>query len=119
MGATWVSRPLLLHQHLFLLLADNVAEAAKPSYQDERGRKYRTSWDDVYIDELKRGLAACRVFLFYPVYWVAYSQVLNNFISQGEYSPQTPIDQAEDLVNIDTSWHHAASRHPQRHHAEY
>lgn len=57
-------------------------EAAKPSYQDKRGRRYQTSWDDVYIDELKRGLAACRVFLFYPIYWVAYSQMLNNFISQ-------------------------------------
>ncbi|KAF6227647.1 hypothetical protein HO173_012087 [Letharia columbiana] len=57
-------------------------DAAKPSYQDERGRKYKTSWDDVYIVELQRGLAACRVFLFYPIYWVAYSQMLNNFISQ-------------------------------------
>lgn len=68
---------------LFLSAADNVAEAARPSYQNERGRKYKASWDDVYIDELKRGLAACRVFLFYPIYWVAYSQMLNNFISQG------------------------------------
>lgn len=57
-------------------------ETAKPSYRDERGRKYQRLWDDLYIDELKRGLAACRVFLFYPVYWVAYSQMLNNFISQ-------------------------------------
>ena len=71
----------------FLFATDNVAEAAKPSYQDELGRKYRTSWDDIYIDELKRGLAACRVFLFYPIYWVAYSQMLNNFISQGEDYP--------------------------------
>ena len=69
-------------------VADHVTEAAKPSYQDKRGRRYQTSWDDVYIDELKRGLAACRVFLFYPIYWVAYSQMLNNFISQGKFVPK-------------------------------
>lgn len=94
-------------------VTDNVAEAAKPSYQIERGRKYKMSWDDVYIDELKRGLAACRVFLFYPIYWVAYSQMLNNFISQGEYWPQKFINEANDLANIDDSWYHATPRHPQ------
>ena len=56
--------------------------AAKPSYQDEYGRKYKTPWNDLFIDELKRGLVACKVFVFFPVYWVVYSQMLNNFISQ-------------------------------------
>ena len=96
-----------------LSVADNVAETAKPSYRDERGRKYQRLWDDLYIDELKRGLAACRVFLFYPVYWVAYSQMLNNFISQGEYCPQNFIDEAEKLVNIDISRYDATPWHPQ------
>ena len=73
---------------LFLTAADDIAEAAKPSYQDKRGRKYKISWDDVYIDELRSGLAACRVFLFYPIYWLSYSQIMNNFISQGGYYPQ-------------------------------
>ena len=102
-----------------LFVADNVVEAAKPLYQDERGGKYKTPWDDIYIDELKRGLAACRVFLFYPIYWVAYSQMLNNFISQGESCPQEFNDEAKDLVKIDTSWYYATPWHPQRHHAEY
>ncbi len=68
----------------FYIISDEIAEAAKPSYQDKRRLKYKKSWNDAYIDELKRGLAACRVFLFYPIYWVAYSQMMNNFISQGE-----------------------------------
>lgn len=59
------------------------ADAAKPSYQEEYGRKYKTPWNDLFVDELKRGLIACRVFVFYPIYWVVYSQMLNNFISQG------------------------------------
>lgn len=42
-----------------------------------------TSWDDHFIDELKRALTACKVFLIYPVFWLCYSQFSNNFVSQG------------------------------------
>ena len=62
-------------------------EAAKPSYQEEYGRKHKTPWNDLFIDELRRGLVACRVFVFYPIYWVVYSQMLNNFVSQGMHPP--------------------------------
>lgn len=58
-------------------------DVAKPSYQEEYGRKHRTPWNDLFVDEVKRGLVACRVFVFFPIYWVVYSQMLNNFISQG------------------------------------
>lgn len=44
-------------------------DAPKPSYQEEFGRKYNTPWDDLFIDELKRALQACKVFVFYPIYW--------------------------------------------------
>lgn len=57
-------------------------EATKPSYQHKHGRQYKPPWSDVHIDDLKRGLAACRVFLFFPIYSLAFSQMLNNFISQ-------------------------------------
>ncbi|KAI9841563.1 MAG: peptide transporter ptr2 [Sclerophora amabilis] len=56
--------------------------AAKPSYQEEYGRKYQTPWNDLFIEEIKRALVACRVFVFFPIYWVVYNQMLNNFISQ-------------------------------------
>lgn len=60
-------------------------DKAKSSQQGHgRGRKMVT-WDDKFIDELKTALVACKVFLFYPVYWVTYSQMMNNFISQGKY----------------------------------
>ena len=62
-------------------------EAAKPSYQEEYGRKYQTPWNDLFIDEIKRALVACKVFVFFPIYWVVYSQMLNNFISQGGFTP--------------------------------
>ena len=91
----------------FYIIIDEIAEAAKPSYQDKRGLEYETAWNDAYIDELKRGLAACRVFLFYPIYWVAYSQMMNNFVSQGEDRSQESIDEARHFVDIDTSWYYA------------
>ena len=58
-------------------------DVAKPSWQETHGRRYRTPWDDVFVEELKRALIACKVFLFYPVYWTVYNQMMNNFVSQG------------------------------------
>lgn len=59
-------------------------EAAKPEYQDEytTGRKYNLKWDGIFVEEVKRALVACKVFVFFPIYWVVYSQMLNNFVSQ-------------------------------------
>lgn len=58
-------------------------EAARPSVQSQSNRTGKITWDDKFIDELKTALMACHVFLFFPVYWVTYSQMMNNFVSQG------------------------------------
>jgi POT family proton-dependent oligopeptide transporter len=45
----------------------------------------RPSWmrfDDAWVDEVKRAISACKVFLFYPVYWIAYNQMTGNLTSQ-------------------------------------
>ncbi|KAF2739581.1 peptide transporter-like protein PTR2 [Polyplosphaeria fusca] len=57
-------------------------DAAKPSFQDQTTRSYHISWDDKFVDELKTALVACKVFLFFPIYWLTFSQMMNNFISQ-------------------------------------
>jgi proton-dependent oligopeptide transporter, POT family len=58
-------------------------EAAKPSYQESQGgNKYKTHWNDLFVDEIRRALVACRIFVFFPIYWVCYNQMLNNLISQ-------------------------------------
>ncbi|KAH0347329.1 peptide transport protein PTR2, partial [Aureobasidium melanogenum] len=58
--------------------------AAKPEYSEEftGGKKYKLNWDGIFVEEVKRALVACKVFCFFPIYWVVYSQMLNNFISQ-------------------------------------
>lgn len=39
-------------------------------------------WTDKFVDEVRRSVYACKVFVFYPIYWVVYGQMLNNFITQ-------------------------------------
>lgn len=38
--------------------------------------------NDQFIDELKQAIRACRVFAFYPFYWVCYNQLIGNLTSQ-------------------------------------
>ena len=35
-----------------------------------------------FVEDLKQAMRACRVFVFYPFYWICYSQLVNNLISQ-------------------------------------
>lgn len=41
-------------------------EAAKPSYCDLHACKYETQWSDLFVDEIRRALVACRIFVFFP-----------------------------------------------------
>ncbi|KAI8372091.1 POT family-domain-containing protein [Choanephora cucurbitarum] len=42
----------------------------------------KATWDDVFVDELRRALRACIVFCWYPIFWLCYSQISNNLLSQ-------------------------------------
>ncbi|EGW31234.1 uncharacterized protein SPAPADRAFT_56124 [Spathaspora passalidarum NRRL Y-27907] len=52
-------------------------EECKPSVHPERNYP----WTDHFVEEIRRALYACKVFIFYPIYWVVYGQMLNNFVS--------------------------------------
>lgn len=54
-------------------------QVAKPSNSPDKGYP----WTDKFVDEIVRSLSACKVFMFYPVYWVCYGQMLNTFVSVG------------------------------------
>ncbi|PGH08905.1 POT family proton-dependent oligopeptide transporter [Blastomyces parvus] len=56
--------------------------AAKASYQAEHGGRHRIDWDDRFVEELKRALVACKVFVCFPIYWACDQQLLTNFVSQ-------------------------------------
>ncbi|KAF2009736.1 PTR2-domain-containing protein [Aaosphaeria arxii CBS 175.79] len=40
------------------------------------------TWDDKFIDDIKRALLACRVSLGLPIFWLCWGQAFNNLISQ-------------------------------------
>ena len=46
----------------------------------------RPAWmskiDDAWVDEVRRGLKACTVFLWFPIFWLAYGQMSSNMINQ-------------------------------------
>jgi POT family proton-dependent oligopeptide transporter len=68
---------------LWIMIRNRNMDAPKPSWQAEnRGVQATLPWDDHFIDELKRALVACRVFAFYPIYWVVYGQFSSNFVTQ-------------------------------------
>ncbi|KAF2457351.1 putative MFS peptide transporter [Lineolata rhizophorae] len=52
-------------------------DAAKPS-----NSRIIVPWDDNFVEELKRALMACKIFLFFPIYWLVFMQMVNNLVSQ-------------------------------------
>ncbi|KAL9551491.1 hypothetical protein MBANPS3_004233 [Mucor bainieri] len=58
-------------------------DACKPSNlaRERPELAQKCTWDDVFVDELKRTLKACVVFCWFPIYWLCYSQMTNNLVS--------------------------------------
>ncbi|KAE8327791.1 major facilitator superfamily domain-containing protein [Aspergillus sergii] len=56
-------------------------DAAMPSYQREHFAK-EVSWDETFVNEIRRGLVACRVILGFILFFTCLSQASNNLISQ-------------------------------------
>ncbi|KAJ7859794.1 PTR2-domain-containing protein [Mycena olivaceomarginata] len=66
------------------LRAPGFWDDAKPSAVEARGEG-RPKWmafDDRWVDEVRRGLGACAVFCWFPIYWLTYNQLNNNLTSQ-------------------------------------
>ncbi|KAG8899287.1 hypothetical protein FRB99_006823 [Tulasnella sp. 403] len=60
----------------------------------------RPSWlryDEQFVDEVRRALKACQVFLFYPLYWISYNQLNNNLTSQA--ATMTTNGVPNDVIN--------------------
>lgn len=57
-------------------------DKVKPSNIPASQRPAWMTFDDEWVDEVARGFAACSVFCWYPLYWLAYNQIYNNLTSQ-------------------------------------
>ncbi|KAG5339838.1 hypothetical protein C0989_003347 [Termitomyces sp. Mn162] len=74
----WNLNPVKMYRQL---TAPDFWENAKPSKFTGEKPKWMT-FDDQWVDEVNRGLKACAVFCWYPIYWLAYNQLHNNLTSQ-------------------------------------
>ncbi|KAH3920496.1 hypothetical protein HBI56_070880 [Parastagonospora nodorum] len=79
-------------------------ERVKPSTIRANGETPPTwmTFDDAWVDEVRRGVIACKVFLWYPLYWLAYNQMTNNLVSQANTMKlgKTPNDIVSKLNPI-------------------
>lgn len=64
-----------------MMIKNRNMDSPKPSRIAERGGN-SVHWDDSFVEEVKRTLQACKVFLIYPVFWVCYGQFSTNFVGQ-------------------------------------
>lgn len=56
--------------------------AVMPSAIEPALRPAWMTFDDAWVDEVRRGFAACAVFAWYPLYWITYNQIINNLTAQ-------------------------------------
>lgn len=56
--------------------------AVKPSsYRPEELPTWMT-FDDAFVDEIRRGLKACQVFAWYPIFFLCFNQINSNLVCQ-------------------------------------
>ena len=60
--------------------SDEFWERAKPSNIVDK--PVWMTFDDAWVDQVRRGLKACKVFLWLPIYTLAYNQMTGNLTSQ-------------------------------------
>ncbi|ROT36371.1 POT family protein [Sodiomyces alkalinus F11] len=63
---------------------DSFWQSIRPSEVTASGEQ-KPAWmtfDDAWVDEVRRGLMACTVFFWFPIFWLAYGQMTNNLINQ-------------------------------------
>jgi len=79
MKGRWSLNPVATYKSLH---ADDFWDRVKPSNIEASERPKWMTFDDEWVDQVRRGLLACKVFLWYPLYWLAYNQMTNNLTSQ-------------------------------------
>jgi POT family proton-dependent oligopeptide transporter len=79
MKGRWSLNPVTMYKRTH---DGSLWEAVKPSNIQPSQRPKWMTFDDAWVDEVRRGFKACAVFCWYPLYWLAYGQLTNNFTAQ-------------------------------------
>jgi POT family proton-dependent oligopeptide transporter len=75
----WHLNPIATYRHMN---DGTFWEDIKPSKFYPGSKPQWMDFDDLWVDELRRGYSACTVFLWYPLYWLTYNQLNNNLTTQ-------------------------------------
>ncbi|KFY01867.1 hypothetical protein V490_00738 [Pseudogymnoascus sp. VKM F-3557] len=75
----WHWSPMATWRHLH---DGTMWESVKPSNIEPHLRPEWMTFDDAWVDEVRRGFSACAVYTWYPLFWLCYNQINNNLISQ-------------------------------------
>ena len=104
MGGTWRKQnrriKLVCVQTPLISSLSSSIYATRSNTLSAHGRRYSTPWPDSFIPELRRALVACKVFLFYPIFWVIYNQLPSNFVAQAGQMRLHGLPN-DELQNID------------------
>ncbi|KAI1296965.1 POT family protein [Xylaria venustula] len=79
MKGRWSANPVRLWKNI---REPGFFERIKPSNIPESERPSWMTFDDLWVDEVRRGIKACQVFFLYPIYWLPYNQLNSNLTSQ-------------------------------------
>jgi len=75
-------------------------DAAKPSKLAPGGRPAWMTFDDAWVNELRRGLTACKVFVWFPVYCEC-SKFLLNLIGNALHAVPLRVNVQPDQQQLD------------------
>ena len=88
----WSPNPVTLYKNL---KADDFWESAKPSNIPDTQRPKWMTFDDKWVDEVRRGFKACSVFTWYPLYctshWGKVVEPDAKVLAQGSPITRSPI----------------------------
>ncbi|RMZ90734.1 hypothetical protein DV736_g2033, partial [Chaetothyriales sp. CBS 134916] len=79
MSGRWSLNPVTTYKKMH---APGFWDKVTPSKVPAAERPAWMTYDDQWVAEVRRGLKACAVFCYMPLYWLAYGQMTNNLTSQ-------------------------------------
>ncbi|KAJ7140087.1 peptide/h+ symporter protein [Mycena crocata] len=99
LGAQWSLNPVRMYKNM---KSATFWDVAKPSSYTGGELPAKITWDDEFVGEVHRTMSACKVFLFFPIFWLCYSQIDGNLgtVAAGMKLNGTPNDLIQNLNPI-------------------
>ncbi|CEH16071.1 H /oligopeptide symporter [Ceraceosorus bombacis] len=97
MKGTFSWNPVRFYKNL---TAADFWSKGKPSRIAPEQRPSWMTFDDIWVEEVRKAIKACQVFTLYPFYWITYNQISSNLISQAYNMKKNGVPN-EVISNLD------------------